>query len=111
MGDSPGLTQARARPRVIVLPAELNIANAGLCGEQLDSALVPGVTVVIADMTDTTQCDTWGIRTLAVAHRRATAHHAELRLVVPSAALRHTFALMGLLLPLYASMSSALSLA
>ena len=110
MGDSPGLTQAHARPRVIVLPAELNIASVGLLGEQLDSAFVPGVTVVIADMTDTTHCDSWGIRMLAVAHRRATAHHAELRLVVPSAALRHTFALMGLLLPLYASMSSALSL-
>ena len=67
MGDSPGLTRARARPRVIVLPAELNIANVGLFGEQLDSALVPGVTVVIADMTDTTDCDSWGIRMLAVA--------------------------------------------
>jgi anti-anti-sigma regulatory factor len=47
---------------------------------------------------------------LAVAHRRATANQAELRLVVPSAALRHTFVLMGLFLPLYASMSAALRL-
>ena len=101
---------SQAQPRVIVLPAELDVANADLFGEQLGSAFVPGVTVVIADMTDTTRCDSWGIRMLAVAHRRATANQAELRLVVPSAALRHTFVLMGLFLPLYASMSAALRL-
>jgi anti-anti-sigma regulatory factor len=46
---------------------------------------------------------------LALAHRRATANHAELRLMVPSAALRHTFALTGLLLPIYPSMDAALA--
>jgi hypothetical protein len=44
---------------------------------------------------------------LVLAHRRAAANHAELRLVVPSAALRHTFALIGLLLPIYPSMNAA----
>jgi anti-sigma B factor antagonist len=109
MGDSQSLIQVQAPPRVIVLPAELDVANADLLGEQLGSAFVPGVTVVIADLTDTTRCDSWGVRMLVQAHRRATANHAELRLVVPSAALRHTFALMGLLLPIYPSMSEALA--
>jgi anti-anti-sigma factor len=94
---------------VIPLPAELDIANADFFGEQLGSAFVPGVTFVIADMTATTRCDSWGVRTLALVHRRATANHAELRLAVPSAALRHTFALMGLLLPIYPSMDAALA--
>lgn len=109
MGGSQSLIQVWAQPRVIVLPAELDIGNANLFGEQLGSVIVPGVTVVIADMTATTRCDSWGIRMLAMAHRRATANHAELRLVVPSAVLRHTFALMGLLLPIYPSMNEALA--
>ncbi len=109
MADSQGLTEVRARPRIVVLPAELGIANADLFGEQLGSAFVPGVTLVIADMTDTTHCDSWGVRMLVLAHKRAIANHAELRLMVPSAVLQHTFALMGLLLPIYPSMRAALA--
>jgi anti-anti-sigma regulatory factor len=82
-------------------------AHADLVGEQLGSAFVPGVTVVIADMTATARCDSWGVRMLVLAHRRAAANHAELRLVAPSAVLRHTFTLMGLWLPIYPSMSIA----
>ena len=99
----------QARPTVIVMPAELGVANADLVGEQLGSAFVPGVTVVIADMTDTIHCDSWGVRMLVLAHKRAIANHAELRLAVPSAVLRHTFALAGLLLPIYSNMSAALA--
>ena len=109
MAGSEGLTKVQARPGVIVMPAELGVANAHLAGEQLGSAFVPGVTVVIADMTDTVHCDSWGVRMLVLAHKRATANHAELRLAVPSAVLRHTFALAGLLLPIYPSMSAALA--
>jgi anti-sigma B factor antagonist len=109
MAGSGGLTKVQARPRVIVMPAELGVANADLAGEQLGSAFVPGVTVVIADMTDTVHCDSWGVRMLVLAHKRATANHAELRLAVPSAVLRHTLALAGLLLPIYPSMSAALA--
>ena len=109
MAGSPSLTNVQAPPRAIVMPAELGAANADLVGEQLGSAFVSGVTVVIADMTDTIHCDSWGVRMLVLAHKRATANHAELRLMVPSAVLRHTFALAGLLLPIYPSMSAALA--
>jgi anti-sigma B factor antagonist len=109
MSDLQNLTQTHVQPRVIRLPAELDTANADLFGQQLGSAFVPGVAVVIADMTATTRCDSWGVRMLVLAHRRATANHAELRLVVPSAVLRHTFALVGLLLPIYPSMNAALA--
>src|SRR5580700_7329884 len=83
MAGSRGLTKVQAQPRVIVMPAELGVANANLVGEQLGSAFGPGVTVVIADMTDTIHCDSWGVRMLVLAHKRATANHAELRLAVP----------------------------
>jgi anti-sigma B factor antagonist len=109
MGGSGGLTKIQAPPRVIVMPAELGAANADLFGEQLGSAFFSGVTVVIADMTDTIHCDSWGVRMLVLAHKRAIANHARLRLMVPSAVLRHTFALAGLLLPIYPSMSAALA--
>jgi anti-sigma B factor antagonist len=109
VAGSPSLTNVQAPPRAIVMPAELGAANADLVGEQLGSAFVSGVTVVIADMTDTIHCDSWGVRMLVLAHKRATANHAELRLMVPSAVLRHTFALAGLLLPIYPSMSAALA--
>ena len=109
MTGSGGLTKVQARPTVIVMPAELGVANADLVGEQLGSAFVPGVTVVVADMTETIHCDSWGVRMLVLAHKRATANHAELRLAVPSAVLRHTFALAGLLLPIYPTMRAALA--
>jgi anti-sigma B factor antagonist len=109
MGGSGGLTKIQAPPRVIVMPAELDAANADLFGERLGSAFVPGVTVVVADMTETIHCDSWGVRMLVLAHKRATANHAELRLAVPSAVLRHTFALAGLLLPIYPTMRAALA--
>jgi hypothetical protein len=44
--------QRPAEPVVIPLPAEIDMANAE-DGDQLRSALTPGVTIVIADMTST----------------------------------------------------------
>jgi anti-anti-sigma regulatory factor len=39
---------------VVTLPAEIDMANAGQVGQQLGSAIAPGVRVVIADMTAAT---------------------------------------------------------
>jgi anti-sigma B factor antagonist len=70
-------------PVVVMLPAEIDIANGAGVGQQLCAAFAPGVTVVIADMTSTVFCDSSGISQLVLAHHCATAHHAQLRLVVP----------------------------
>ena len=67
---------------VVVLPAEIDMANADGVGEQLRSAFTPGVTIVIADMTATVFCDSYGIRSLVLAYRRAADCHAQLRLAV-----------------------------
>ena len=99
-------------PAVIVaLPAEIDMANAGRAGEQLGTALTPGVRTVIADMTATTFCDSSGISMLVRARKRAAANRTELRLVVPSTAVRRVFELVRMddLLPIYPSLSQALT--
>ena len=74
-------------PVIIALPAEIDMANADRVGQQLGSALAPGVTTVIADMRATRFCDSSGISVLVRAHKQATANGTQLRLVVPSAAV------------------------
>lgn len=65
----------------VVMPAEIDICSAGEAAGELDAAIVPGVRVIVVDMTSTTFCDTSGLRVLAHAHQRARAQGAELRLV------------------------------
>jgi anti-sigma B factor antagonist len=96
MGQSQRRAPRRTPPAVIRLPAEIDATNAGRIGEQLDSAIASGAATVIADMTDTTFCDSTGVRELALAHNKAAAGGIELRIVMPSAAVRRIFQLTGL---------------
>jgi hypothetical protein len=73
MGESQHLARETTPPTVIRLPAEIDATNAGRIGEVLYSAFAPGVAAVIADMTDTTFCDSSGARELLLAHHKATA--------------------------------------
>jgi len=100
-------------PVVVALPAEIDMANAGRAGQQLGSAVAPGVATVIADMTATTFCDSSGISMLVRAHKQAAATSIQLRLAVPSAAVRRTLALVQVdcLLPVYPSLRQALAAA
>jgi anti-sigma B factor antagonist len=103
--------RARASPAVVTLPAEIDMANADHIGADLQAAFAPGVTMVVADMTATTFCDSRGIQALVMAHRRAAASGAELRLVVPSACVLRVLALTGLdrWLAIYPSLPEALA--
>jgi anti-sigma B factor antagonist len=96
---------------VVTLPAEIDMANAGQVGQQLGSAIAPGVRVVIADMTATTFCDSSGISMLVRAHGQAAANGTQLRLVVRSTAVLRALTLvrMDYLLPIYPSLSQALA--
>lgn len=80
MADIAAVTAATLT--VVTFPAELDMATAPAIGEQVAAALAPGVRVVIADMTATTFCDSAGISMLIRAKKRATAHGAELRLLL-----------------------------
>jgi anti-sigma B factor antagonist len=108
VADSPHLPAV-----VVALPAEIDMANAGRVGQQLGSAFAPGVSTVIADMTATTFCDSSGIGMLVRAHKQAAATSTQLRLVVPSAAVVQALTLvqMDYLLPIYPSLSQALTAA
>ncbi len=96
---------------VVALPAEIDMANADDLGEQLRSAFTPGVTMVVADMTLTVFCDSYGMRALVLAHRSAADCHAQLRLVVSHPSVLQVLKLVGLdrLLPVYPSLGAALT--
>ena len=111
MHDAAYPASVPARTAVLTLPAEIDVTNARrLCGE-VGSALVSGATVVVADLTATTFCDSSGARILVMAWEQAAVNGIELRIVVPSATVRRGFALMGLegFLPFYPSLSAALT--
>jgi len=96
---------------VIALPVKIDMANADRAGQQLGSAITPGVRTVIADMMATSFCDSSGISMLVRAHKQAAANGTELRLVAASPAVLRTLTLAGLdqLLPIYPSLSQALA--
>jgi len=96
---------------VVALPAEIDMANADGVGEQLRSAFAPGVTMVVADMTLTVFCDSYGMRALVLARRCAADCHAQLRLVVSHPSVLQVLRLVGLdrLLPVYPSLGAALT--
>jgi anti-sigma B factor antagonist len=98
---------------VIALPAEIDMANAGRVGQQLGSALAPGVQAIIADMSATTFCDSSGISMLVRAHKQAAANRTQLRLVVRSTSVLRALTLVQMddLLPIYPSLSQALAAA
>ncbi len=107
-GADPGPGPGAA---VVALPAEIDMANADGVGEQLRSAFAPGVSMVVADMTLTVFCDSYGMRALVLARRCAADCHAQLCLVVSHPSVLQVLRLAGLdrLLPVYPSLGAALT--
>lgn len=101
---------AAAKPALVTLPAKVNTANADASGQQLAAAMIPGVNLVIADMTATTFCDSTGIDMLVLACQKAAANGTELRLVLPSPEVLRIMRVLGVdaVLPLYQSLDEAL---
>jgi anti-anti-sigma factor len=78
------------------LPAEVDIANCDDVYMELCSAVAPGITVVIADMTKTTLCDGSGIREITQASKYAGAAGVQLRFVIPPGNVLRVLELVGL---------------
>jgi anti-anti-sigma factor len=98
-------------PAVVTPPDEIDAVNAGLVGELLGAAIVPGVTVLVADLTATNFCDCAGTHSLIRASRQASASHAELRLAVRSPAVLRVLELTGAdqVLRVYPDLAAALA--
>jgi anti-anti-sigma factor len=98
-------------PVLVALPAEIDLDNARDVRNQITgAALRPGVTIVIADLTATTFCDSMGARALVQAHKRAACNGTELRLLRPRPPVMRVLALLGLdqLLAIYDSLEDAM---
>ena len=104
-------SECLARLVVVMLPEAIDVLNAGSVGELLAAAIVPGVTVVVADLMETDFCDCAGINSLMLAYRKASANNAELRLAVRSVAVLRVLELVGAdqVLRVYPDLDAALA--
>ena len=109
-----GTRAANGLPVIIVaLPPEIDATNARQAYDKLNWALASGASgasVVVADLTATRFCDSAGIRCMLMAHNRAVAVGAQLRLAVsPGGPVAQAVELMGVdqLLAVYANTSDA----
>ena len=93
---------------VLALPAEIDAANAGTIGQELQSLISLGAPVVVIDMSATTFCDSAGVQAIITAYRQATADGTQLRLV--ATAMLRILTLVGAdqLVPIYPTLPSAL---
>jgi len=98
------------RTAVVSLPVEIDITNADQVREDLLSVLNQGAALLIADLSNTTFCDSAGVSALARSFRRAEASQSEMRLVVTALAVERVLALTGIdrLLGLYPSVAASL---
>ena len=95
----------------MTLPVEVDISNAGLVRQDLLAVVAQGASLVIADMTATTFCDSAGVTALVRVARQATAQGSGLRLAAGAPAVIRMLALTGVdkLIEVYPSVAAALA--
>ena len=95
---------------VVTLPAEIDIVNAGQVHEELVAAIGRAAAGVIADMSETTFCDSSGVSALVRAFRQALAGRSELRLVVSHPAVCRILTMEGVdqLMDIHPDLAAAL---
>ena len=96
---------------VVTMPAEIDITIADQVREDLLAAVNQGAGLLIADLSNTTFCDSSGVSALARAFRRAQASGGEMRLVVTGPAVLRVLSLTGVdrLVDIYPSVTAALA--
>jgi anti-sigma B factor antagonist len=110
MEDRPAV-HTRTAPPIVRLAAEIDVTNSDSAYADLAAACVPGVGTVIADMTQTSFCDSSGVRALVRVHKLAADDGAELSLVITSGAVLRILELSGLtgILRIYPSIDAAVT--
>src|SRR5215469_8934671 len=69
---------------VVTAPAEIDATTADKLQTVLLEAVENGHATIVVDLTGTRFCDSFGLRVLGAAHRRALEERGELRLVLPA---------------------------
>jgi anti-anti-sigma factor len=96
---------------IVTLPDEIDVTNCDSVGASLAVYLYKS-SLVIADMTGTTFCDSSGLQMLMVAHQRAAVTGSALRVAVtPGDGVARVLAIVGLdrMLDVYASVEDAVA--
>ncbi len=108
-GDRPVVWVGRAA--VLRLPAEVDISNADQVREDLVTLAGQGATLVIADMSATTFCDSAGVTALVRAVRKANASGTGLRVAASTPAVTRVLAITGVdrLIGIYPSVAAAMA--
>jgi len=93
----------------IVMPGEVDIANAEQAGTDLLATVQRGCPVVIVDMSRTTFCDCAGVSVLLAAASKAELAGVRVRVVARAGPVLRMFALTGLprAVPVYATIEDA----
>jgi anti-sigma B factor antagonist len=96
---------------VVSMPEEIDMANNSEVADDLMATLDQGPAVLVVDMSQTTFCDSGGVRAVVLAQRKAAASGVELRLVIASSAVRQVFSIIGAerLAELHTDLASALT--
>lgn len=95
MDDWSEAADVAATP-IVTMAREIDITNCDQAAADLAMALASDARAVIADMTQTTFCDSSAVRALLQAHKLAVSQGSELRLVVSARAVLRTLELTGL---------------
>ena len=80
---------------VVTLPTEIDVTNADLVQEELMFVLNHGATLLVADLSKTSFCDSAGVSALVRAFRRAVASAGAMRLVVGTPAVERVLSITG----------------
>ena len=99
------------RVAVLKLPAEVDISNAGQVREDLAEVVAQDASLVIADMSATTFCDSAGVTALVRAARKANASGTGLRVAASAPAVTRVLAITGVdqLIDIYPSVAAAMA--
>ena len=98
------------RVAVVTLPAEVDLSNADQASQDL-ATVARDASLVIADMSATTFCDSAGVTALIRAVRQATASGARLRVAASAPGVTRVLAITGVdrLIEVYPSVAAAMA--
>jgi len=99
------------RIAVVTLPAEVDVSNADQVRQDLAVVLAQDASLVIADMSKTTFCDSAGVTALVRVVRQANAGGAGLRVAASAPAVTRVLAITGVdrLIEIYPSVAAAMA--